>query len=748
MGVFVPIPGCPINIVSEKRMGDVWGGLTAMLVALPASIAFGLLIYAPLGGRYAAVGAVSGMLGAVVIGLVASLFGGTPRLISAPCAPAAAVLSAIVVEFVQAPATSPSTRPDADQVLALIAVIALAAGALQLLFASVGGGQLIKYIPYPVVAGYLSGVGVLIVLSQMPKLFGFPEGTGLWAGVSQPEVWQWTALGVGAVTVTAMLTAHRVSHLVPAPIMALVAGMAAYLAFGLARPELLTLAGNPHVIGALGGEGGDRLAALTDRWASFTSLDLHLLQMALVPALTLAVLLSIDTLKTCVITDALTRSRHDSTRELRAQGLANLASSLAGGIPGSGTLGATMVNIGSGARTRWSGALEGAFALAAFLLLGGLVAWVPVAALAGILIVVAARMVDRNIFQLLRKASTRFDFAVVAAVVVTAVGANLIAAAGVGTALAILLFIRAQAASTVVRRKSSGDHMFSKRRRLPEQVAMLADKGSRTAIYELQGNLFFGTTDRLFTELETDLQARRYVILDMRRVQSVDFTAVHLLEQIETRLAEKGGSLLFSGLPPNLPSGQDLQAYFDEVGLVKSSGQACIFDELDDALEWVEDRILEEENLVATSRAPLALRDLDLFRGFDDSMFEALAACIRERSCVAGERIFGSGDKGDELFVVRRGRVRIMLPIPNGKPHHLATFSRGDFFGDMAFLDRRERSADAVAEAPTDLYVLSRARFDEMAERFPAMGKRAFSRLARALAIRLRQADAELQALE
>jgi SulP family sulfate permease len=162
----------------------------------------------------------------------------------------------------------------------------------------------------------------------------------------------------------------------------------------------------------------------------------------------------------------------------------------------------------------------------------------------------------------------------------------------------------------------------------------------------------------------------------------------------------------------------------------------------------VEDRILEEEHLVAASRAPLGLRDLDLFRGFDDSMFEALAACARERSCETGEKIFGRGDKGDELFVIRRGRVRVILPIPNGKPRHLATFSRGDFFGDMAFLDRGERSADAVAEAPTDLYVLSRARFDEMAERFPAMGKRAFSRLARALAIRLRQADAELQALE
>lgn len=729
-------------------MGDVWGGLTAMLVALPSAIAFGLLIYSPLGGRFAAFGAMAGILGAVVIGLVASLFGGTPRLVSAPCAPAAAILSAVVVELVHLPAGSSAPTPDANQVLALITVIALGAGALQLLFAALGGGQLIKYVPYPVVAGYLSGVGVLIVLGQLPKLFGFPQGSGLWPGLFQPELWQWTALGVGTVTVAAMLTAHRVTHLVPAPIIGLVAGVAAYLAFGFAHPELLTLAGNPHVIGTLGGQGGEPLAALADRWASFTRLDLPLLQLALVPALTLAVLLSIDTLKTCVITDALTRSRHDSTRELRAQGLANLAASLAGGIPGAGTLGATMVNIGSGARTRWSGVLEGLFALAAYLLLGGLVAWVPVAALAGILIVVAARMVDRNIFQLLRKASTRFDFAVVVAVVVTAVGANLIAAAGVGTALAILLFIRAQAATSVVRRKSSGDRTFSKRRRLPEQAAVLAEKGNQTTIYELQGNLFFGTTDRLFTELETDLQARRYVILDMRRVQSVDFTAVHLLEQIEARLAEKGGSLLFSGLPPNLPTGQDLQAYFDEVGLVKSSGQACIFNELDDALEWVEDRILEEENLVSTSRAPLGLRDLDLFRGFDDAMYEALAACIRERSCVAGERVFGRGDKGDELFVVRRGRIRIMLPTPNGKPRHLATFSRGDFFGDMAFLDRGERSADAVAEVPTDLYVLSRSKFDDVADRFPAMGKRAFSRLARALAIRLRQADAELQALD
>jgi len=733
-----PVASAPSG--GAHRAGEIWGGLAAMLVALPSAIAFGLLIYLPLGPAYAAVGAMAGILGTIAIGIVAPIFGGTPRLISAPCAPAAAVLSALVLEL-------GTLQP--DHILLLLTLVALLAGGLQFLFGTIGGGRLIKYIPYPVVAGYLSGVGVLIFLSQVPKLIGLPKGTALWEGLSSPALWKTPGLIVGIVTMAVMVLASRITRAVPAPILGLLGGILTYFGLGTAYPEMLTLSGNPLVIGPISGAGGNLWTAFMDRWTALGGLspaDLHLI---LIPALTLAVLLSIDTLKTCVVIDALTRSRSNSNRELIGQGLGNLASAFTGGMPGAGTMGATLVNINSGGATRLSSILEGVFSLVVFLLLGGLVAWVPIAGLAGILIVVAYRMVDPNIFHLLKQKSTTFDFVVVAAVVVTAIVYNLIAAAGVGLGLAILLFLREQIRGTVVRRKAYGNQIFSKKQRLPEEVAVLEQKGAQTAICELQGSLFFGTTDQLFTELEADLKTKKYVILDMRRVQSVDFTATHLLDQIEAQLAERKGTLIFSHLPPNLPTGQDLQSYFDQVGLVKPTRSVKIFDELDDALEWTEDRILEDAGLLQTGQeTPLKLPEINLVKGFDADTLAALTSCIEERAYEPGQKVFQHGDTGDEIFLIRRGTVRIVLPLAGGRQHHIVTFGRGDFFGDMAFIDHAMRSADAVACAPTDIYVISRARFDKVAMDHPFLDKKVFWRLARALAIRLRQTDAELRALE
>lgn len=729
--------------------GEIWGGLAAMLVALPSAIAFGLVIYSTLGADYAAQGALAGIAGTIVIGIVAPLFGGTPRLISAPCAPAAAFMAVLAAGLLKLGAPDKVSTFTPEQVLLLLTLVAGLAGALQFLFGAAGGGRLMKYIPYPVVAGYLSGVGALIFLGQLPKLFGLPKGSGWWVGLTSPALWKWPGLIVGVVTMGVMLLAPKMTRAIPAPILGLLAGIAAYFSLGTFMPELLTLSGNPLIIGPVAESGGSVLGALTERLTAAGRLNLEDLQIILVPALTLAVLLSVDTLKTCVIVDALTYSRHNSNRELVGQGLGNMAAALAGGLPGSGTLGATLVNTYSGGQSRISSVLEGLFSLVAFLLLGKLVAWVPVAGLAGILMVIASRMIDRSSFYLLRQKSTIFDFAVVATVTVTAVGVNLIAAAGVGLALAILLFLREQIRGTVVRRRCYGNQSFSKKRRLPEEMAVLENKGDQTAIYELQGNLFFGTTDQLFTELESDLKSKKHIIFDMRRVQFVDFTAAHMLQQIEDQLAAREAKLLFTDLPPNLPTGQDLETYFDQVGLVKPSRNVLIFNELDDALEWTEDHILEEEQVLRRDHeSPLKLHEIDLLKGTDADTLMALASCIREKSFAAGEKIFNQGDSGDELFMIRRGAVRIVLPLDGGKTHHLATFARGDFFGDMSFLDHAARSADAVALTATDVYVLPRTGFDTVADDHPAVGKKVFARLARALAMRLRQTDAELRALE
>jgi SulP family sulfate permease len=728
----------------NRYFGDLLGGFAAMLVALPSAIAFGILIYSPLGTSHAAQGAVTGILGAIAIGLVAPIFGGAPRLISAPSAPAAAVLVTLVSVLTR----SGGNNFSADLIPAVIGLVALLAGALQFVFGSLGGGRLIKYIPYPVVAGYLSGVGILIVIGQLPKLVGLGKGVGLWEGITSPALWQLPALVVGGVSIAIMLLSPKITRAIPAPIVAMIGAVAAYLGLATVYPELSVLTGNPLVVGPIASASGiGSLTKLTERWAALGNLHWASLGPILMPTLTLSVLLSIDTLKTCVVMDALTRSRHNSNRELIGQGLGNIASAIMGGVPGSGTMGATVLNLNSGGLTRISGISVGIFTLAAFLLFDKLVAWIPVAALAGILIVSGLRMVDRHSVRLLRHDSTYFDFLVVAAVVFTAVMSDLMTAAGVGVGLAILLYVRDQIRGSVIRRRAFGHQVFSKRRRLPAEIAALEAKGDQTGIFELQGPLFFGTTDQLFSELEPHLHNLKYLILDMRRIQSVDFTATHMLEQIEAQLGEHGGCLIFSDLPANLPAGQDLHLYFDQVGLLGGMRNVKIFPELDDALEWIEDRILETEFPNAGGEeAPLELSEIHLLSALSPEDLAALAPYIVERRFDAGQKVFVKGDVDDELFLIRRGMVRIELPLNGGKTHHLATFSKGDFFGDMAFLDHHSRSADAIATTAVDVFLLSRAQFDKVAADQPRLGM-IFAHLARILAIRLRQADKELASL-
>src|ERR1035437_5862358 len=300
-GTFLRMVQKPGNLA-----GDIGGGVSAMLVALPSAIAFGVTIFAPLGGSYAAQGAIAGILGATALGLVTPVLGGTNRLISAPCAPAAAVLSALAIELVR--------RGIAPEAVALmLAIVALLPAALQITFGAVGLGRLIKFMPYPVVSGYLSGVGLLIIIAQLPKLLGAPKGTPLWEALTSPSAWQWHGIVVGVVTVGVMLIAPKLTKALPATILGLVAGVATYFAFALADRSMLSLAGNAAVVGPLvaGSIGGGFFTANAGRVQAVRTLHLAEVTTLIVPALSLAVLLSIDTLKTCVVVDAITRSRHD-----------------------------------------------------------------------------------------------------------------------------------------------------------------------------------------------------------------------------------------------------------------------------------------------------------------------------------------------------------------------------------------------------------------------------------------------------
>lgn len=712
-----------------------------MLVALPSAIAFGVTIYAPLGVKYGPQGAIAGILGTAALGAVAAGFGGTKRLITAPSAPAVAVLAAFAIEMTQ-------RGNSAQAVLLMLALVSILCGALQLAMGLVGLGRLIKYMPYSVVSGFQSGVGLIIIVSQVPPLLGLPSGTRFWPGVLAPHSWKWESLVVGVVTVVVMLVWPRITRMVPAAVVSLLCGMAAYFAIAFRYRSLLVLAGNKFVIGRLASANMSFAESMFSRWHALGSLDLSRVDALIYPAMTLAVLLSIDTLKTSVVLDTLTRTRHDSNRELIAQGLGNMVSMAIGGLPGSGQSGATLVNLASGGKTRLSGVFEGALALIAFLLLGNFIAWIPLAAVAGILIVVGVRMFDWHSLDLLKSGSTILDFAVIVTVVVVAEAVSLIAASAVGVALAIMLFLREQSGGAVVRRKSYGNERFSRQMRSAREVEVLSKRGDCTAIFELQGSLFFGTADQLFTALEPELKKRKYIVMDLRRVQSVDFTAVHMLQQIEDILSEHDGVVIFSHTPSRAPSGQDMAGYFNQVGLTRQGRRARIFPHLDAALEWVEDRILEAEHVERPPEQPWDLRELDLLRERKQETISALEAAMEIRKYKAGETIFATGTPGNEVFLVRQGSVRVLLEVTGHAPHHLSTFGRGEPFGEISFIDRALRSADAVAYTDTEVFVLTRQKFDALVAEHHLLALNLLEWLASVMAMRLRRTDTELRFLK
>ena len=713
-----------------------------MLVALPSAVAFGVTVYSAVDPQFAAFGALAGIIGATVLGLMAPVLGGTDRLISSPCAPAAAVLSAFAIQLV---AQGVEPMP----IVLMMTVLGILTGAIQMSIGFLGVGKLIKYIPYPVVSGYLSGVGLIIIGSQLPRFAGVPAGVSWFEALVAPNRWDWRGLAIGAVTVVVMLASPRFTKRVPGTIVGIAAGILTYAAIAVADPALRELAGNPLVIGPLGASSEGYVEMITQRWYQIGELRLSQIGALFGGALTLATLLSIDTLKTCVVLDQMTRSSHDPNRELAAQGLANTVASTIGGMPGAGMMGASLVNLSSGAQTRISGIVEGVLTAVAALLLGAFVAWIPIAALSGVLIVVGLRMIDTDPMRFLESRSTVIDFSVVLAVIGVALFVDLIAASATGVVLSILLFLREQVGGEVVRRKSYVGQRSSSWYRPEAEMRRLEKMGRGAVIFELQGSLFFGTTQRLYRTLEPELATSNFLILDMQRVQSVDMTAVHMLTTVRDILAERHVPLLLAGVREKLPNGRNLREFLELAGLVADGESVIIVPNLVSAIEGVEERLLGDLGRSNDDLPPLELHEVSLFKGSKADTLTDLMACMETRSCKAGETIYMHGETDANLYLLRKGEVRIMGCVGDSPQLcHIATYGRGEFFGGLGFLDRQLRDNDAVASVDSELFVLSVEKFNVLAEQHKRIAFVLVSQLARTLALRLRHADQELTLLQ
>ncbi|SHI78988.1 sulfate permease, SulP family [Malonomonas rubra DSM 5091] len=477
-------------------IGDLFGGVTASVIALPLALAFGVA---------SGVGAQAGIYGAIVLGFVAALAGGTKVQISGPTGPMTIVAASTLVLF------------HGD--IGLLMAVVLLTGLFQILLGLLKVGKFVKYVPYPVISGFMSGIGIIIILLQINPLCGLEAVSSPLQAVSSltkiSSSFQVDTLYVSLIALLIVFfTPKKVARIIPTPLLALFTATIFSQVAGL----------NVTTIGAI--PGGLPNLILPD-------FDLPQLSLILSASMSLAVLGSIDSLLTSLVADSLTKTSHNPNRELIGQGLGNTLTSFVGGIPGAGATMRTVVNVKSGGTTRFSGVLHALILLGVLLGLGRYAALVPMAVLAAILIKVGLDIVDYRFLKILRKAP-KHDLAIMLTVLILTVFFDLIMAVGVGIVLAsILLTIRvtSQVRSTINNMEVSvrDSHGCQK---------LNFEKSFHVRIVDIDGPFFFGSTSQLVGQVG-DMLGTKVVIFNCTKVPFIDLSAFFALGEIILKLKEK-----------------------------------------------------------------------------------------------------------------------------------------------------------------------------------------------------------------
>jgi SulP family sulfate permease len=383
--------------------------------------------------------------------------------------------------------------------------------------------------------------------------------------------------------------------------------------------------------------------------------------------------------------------------------------------------------------------------------LGKYARYIPYAVLAGILMVTSARMMDTWSFGLIRRRSTLRDMAIVVLVAGTTLLVDLMIAVGLGVVITVILFIRDQVKRSVIKDRVSGRRARSKKVRATDELEYLRMKGHKILVYTLEGTIFFGTADGMMQAIEKDAADAEVVILDLRLVQEIDLTGVQILRQLDDHMKEQDKLLLLSYVTDAAGHGHGpIAGFLSDVGLLEQMGPERLFEDTDRALEWAEDHLLQRAyGQSGDYSRRIDLRDMKIFQYLSDREIAYLAKILTHSEYKTGDIIFEEGDAGNTMYLVSSGSVSILLEIGKGeRKKRVASFGRGVFFGEMALLENKPRSATAMAEEETGLYVLKREDFFRLLDKKPKIASKIQVGIARELSGRLRATDEELRALE
>ncbi len=494
-------------------LGDLSGGITSAVVALPLALAFGVSSGA---------GPLAGLYGAIFVGFFAAIFGGTPSQVSGPTGPMAVAFAAVLTEFQDTPAL-------AFTIVAMAGVIQIAFGMFRL-------GRYINLVPSSVISGFMSGIGMIIILLQLAPLFGHsaPRGVMLRKIAELPAILSQplgSAMALGSISIVLVFAVpKRVARWMPPSLLALVVGT---------------------VLGVFVFPAAPTIGEIPSGWPEFQvpRVTADQLGAMLRYALMIAFLGSIDSLLTSLIADRKSGTAHDSDRELIGQGIGNTVSGLFGGLPGAGATMRTIANLRANGRTPVSAALHSILLLTVVMGLGPLAEKIPLSVLAGILLKVGVDIVDWHYFKLSFR-SPRPGVVIMLVTLLLTVLVDLVTAVGVGFVMAALLFLK---------RSSDAQLRESKLIREPTNEADLSDEENeilrsadgRIVLFQISGPLAFASA-KAVAHLLTHSGTREHLILDFTAVPFIDSTAAFALDEVIMRMHQKHFNVAICGANDNV----------------------------------------------------------------------------------------------------------------------------------------------------------------------------------------------------
>ncbi len=528
-------------IETNNIKGDFFGGVTAGIVALPLALAFGIQAFGGINHPDAApMGALAGLIGATLLGFFAALFGGTHSQISGPTGPMTVITASLIST------TWTASSGNISAVLIAMAMAGIFCGVFQILFGIIRIGKYVRYIPYPVLSGFMSGIGVIIILQQIYPLIGkkSPVSTidmiiGFPAALADNI--SIMALLLGLCTIAIIMALPRLTKKIPATLVALI--IMTIVSLLCSFDAALTIGQIPT---------GLPMPFFTKDGIDLSGIDWWTtIQAGIIPGLTLAGLGSIDTLLTSVVADNITKTKHNSNKELIGQGIGNALAGLFCGIAGAGATMRTVVNVKSGGRTQLSGMIHAMSLLAILLGLGSLVKYVPLSVLAGILITVGWGIIDFRGFKDLTHIPKADAFVLIVVFLMT-VFVDLLTAVGIGMVIAAVLFMK-RAGDLAEKQYEGGilNEGFDHNTPWEDETDVTEEMKKHIYILRLGGPVFFASItgfNKVMHEVPTN--GIKTVIIRMKRVTFMDQSGAYALETAIKDLQAQGIEVLMTIIQP------------------------------------------------------------------------------------------------------------------------------------------------------------------------------------------------------